>query len=94
MVGLVPSALRRALVVGGIGLSAGVVLRQFLRWEFAVIGSWDAAALAFLVFVWLMILRADAPSTQGLATREDETRGTATILLVGASVASPWPWRP
>jgi uncharacterized membrane protein len=81
-------AMRRALVAGGIGLSAAVVLVQFVSWEFALIGSWDAAALAFLVSVWLIVLRADATNTQQLSTREDETRGSAAVLLVGASVAS------
>jgi hypothetical protein len=35
-----------------------------------------------------MILRADAAQAAQLATREDETRGSAAVPLVGASVAS------
>jgi uncharacterized membrane protein len=33
-------------------------------------------------------VRADAPSTAVLANREDETRGTATVLVLTASLAS------
>src|SRR5919106_4640192 len=81
-------ALRRALIVGAIGLLVVVVLGWFLPWGLAVVAGWDAAALAFLVSIWPIILRADAAHAAQLATREDETRGTATVLLVGASVAS------
>src|SRR5258705_10246930 len=35
-----------------------------------------------------MIIRANSAHVEHLATREDETRGSATVLLVGASVAS------
>jgi uncharacterized membrane protein len=54
----------------------------------AVVAGWDAAALTFLVSIWPIILPADAAHAARLATREDETRGTAAVLLVGASVAS------
>jgi uncharacterized membrane protein len=54
----------------------------------AVVAGWDAAALTFLVSIWPVILRADAAHAAQLATGEDETRGTAALLLVGASVAS------
>jgi uncharacterized membrane protein len=54
----------------------------------AVLAGWDAAALAFLVSIWAMILRADGSHVEQLATREDETRGSARVLLLWASVAS------
>jgi hypothetical protein len=54
----------------------------------AVVAGWDAAALTFLLCIWPTILRADAAHVAQLATREDETRGTAAVLLVGVSVAS------
>jgi uncharacterized membrane protein len=40
------------------------------------------------VSVWPIILRADGAHAAQLAAREDETRGTAAALLLGASVAS------
>jgi uncharacterized membrane protein len=54
----------------------------------AVVAGWDAAALTFLMSIWPIILRADGSQAAQLATREDETRGSATALLVGASVTS------
>jgi uncharacterized membrane protein len=81
-------AMRRAAVVVFIGLVVAVSLLRFLSWGLAVVVGWDAAALAFLLIVWRIILRADNPHAEQLATREDETRGSATVLLVGASVVS------
>jgi uncharacterized membrane protein len=81
-------ALRRALIVGAIGLLAVVVLGWFLPWGLAVVAGWDAAALAFLGSIWPILLRADPAHAAQLATREDETRGSATVLLLGASMAS------
>jgi len=81
-------AMRRAAVVVVIGLVVAVLLLGFLPWGLAVVGGWDAAALTFLMIVWPIILRADSPHAEQLATREDETRGSARALLVGASVAS------
>jgi uncharacterized membrane protein len=81
-------AMRRAVVVSAIGLTVVVVLVWFVPWGMAVVVGWDAAALAFLVSIWPIILRADAAHAAQLATGEDETRGSAAVLLVGASVAS------
>jgi uncharacterized membrane protein len=82
------SAMRRAGVVSSIGLLVVVVLVWFLPWGMAVVAGWDAAALTFLLSIWPIIIRADAAHAAQLATGEDETRGTAALLLVGASVAS------
>jgi uncharacterized membrane protein len=81
-------AMRRAVIVGSVGLTVVVVLVWFLPLGMAVVAGWDAAALTFLVSIWPIILRADAAQAAQLATREDETRGSAAVLLVGASVAS------
>ena len=81
-------AMRRAVVVSSIGLIVVVVLVWFVPWGMAVVAGWDAAALTFLVSIWPIIIRADAAHVAQIATREDETRGSAAVLLVGASVAS------
>ena len=81
-------AMRRTVIVGSVGLVVVVVLVWFLPWGLAVVAGWDAAALTFLVSIWPVILRADAAHAAQLATREDETHGSAAVLLVGASVAS------
>jgi uncharacterized membrane protein len=81
-------ALRRAIIVAAIGLIVALVLLWAVTWELAGVGGWDAAALTFLVAIWPIFIRADSSHTERLATREDETRGSARVLLVGASVAS------
>ncbi len=81
-------ALRRAAVVCVIGVTAGLGLGAFVSWELAVVGGWDAAAVAFLLTVWPIILRATAAHVEVLAQREDVTRGPATVLLLSASAFS------
>jgi uncharacterized membrane protein len=81
-------AMRRTVVVAFIGLLVALVLLPVVTWGLAVVGGWDAAALAFLLTIWPIIIRADSPHAKQLATREDETRGSATVLLIGASVTS------
>jgi uncharacterized membrane protein len=80
--------MRRIVTVASIGLVVVGVLVWFFPWGMAVLAGWDAAALTFLTSVWPIILRADGPHVAQLATREDENRGSATVLLLGASVAS------
>ncbi|HKE51774.1 MAG TPA: DUF1345 domain-containing protein [Actinomycetes bacterium] len=81
-------AMRRAISVAGVGLVFGLLLNVFATWELAVVGGWDGAAIAFLATVWPVIIRADEQQTQMIAAREDQTRGTATVLLLAASVTS------
>jgi uncharacterized membrane protein len=80
--------MRRALPVAGIGLVVALVLLRFVTWGLAVVVGWDAAAVAFLATVWPVLRRADGVDTERLAQREDEPRGSAAVLLLGASVAS------
>lgn len=88
LVGWHAPALRRVAAVAVIGLVGAIALLPFVTWPLALVGGWDAAALAFLGTVWPIISRADGAHAEQLATREDETRISATALLIGASVAS------
>jgi uncharacterized membrane protein len=81
-------ALRRILTIAVIGLTVSIGLLPFLGWGLAIVGGWDIAALILLCVVWPIILRADGEDVVGIATREDETGATATVLVVGASTAS------
>jgi len=80
--------LRRTVVVMGLGVLAAGALLPGGSTEVAGVGGWDVAALAFLLAVWRIILRADGEHTKHLARREDETRTSARALLVAASLAS------
>ncbi len=83
-----PLEIRRTGVVAGVGVVCAAVVLPFVTWAVAVVIGWDAAALAFLISVWPMIRWADAANTERLAKREDEPRGSAALLLLGASVIS------
>jgi uncharacterized membrane protein len=86
--GLHAPAMRRAVTMLVAGLIIGLALLPFANWGLALVGGWDAAALAFLLTTWPVILRADSSRVAQLAAREDDTEGSARALLVGASVAS------
>jgi uncharacterized membrane protein len=80
--------MRRAVTVFIAGVIVAVVLLPFVTWVVALAVGWDAAAVAFLLAVWPIIIRADSARAAQLAAREDQTEGSARALLVGASVAS------
>lgn len=88
VVGWHAPAMRRAVIVVGIGLVVTLVLLALTPWELAVLGGWDAAAAAFLLAVWPTILRASGTQVATLSAREDEGRADAAVLLVVAGVAS------
>jgi uncharacterized membrane protein len=81
-------ALRQAAVACVIGVLAAVGLDAFVSWELAVVGGWDAAAVAYLLTIWPIIMRATAAHVEVLARREDVTRAPATVLLLSASTVS------
>jgi hypothetical protein len=53
-------AIRRTVIVGAIGLIVAVALLWFMPSGIAVVAGWDPAALAFLMSVWPIIIRADS----------------------------------
>jgi uncharacterized membrane protein len=74
--------------MAAVGLVVGIGLGLFNLWQFSAITGWCAAALTYLLWVWLSIGKLDAPGTEEHATREDPARGTTDILVLFASVAS------
>jgi len=81
-------AMRRAFTAFAAGLIVAVVLLPFVTWGLALVAGWDAAALTVLLAIWPIITRADSSLAPRLAAREDQTEGSARLLLVAASVAS------
>ena len=81
-------AMRRAITVLIAGLIVAAILLPFITWQLALAGGWNASALIFLLTTWWIIIRADSSRAPQLAAREDQTEGSARVLLVGASVAS------
>lgn len=75
-----------ACVVIGLGVFAGVA--AFTPWQVSVLSGWDTTALAFVAVVWFGVRGKDSVATEALATREDDSRTSADIVLIAASVAS------
>jgi uncharacterized membrane protein len=84
----VPSAAERLLVVTAAGLVVGSVAAFSIPWQLAALAGWDVAAAAFVGWVWVSIGGSTPDETRAHATSEDNSRVTASLLLLGASVAS------
>jgi hypothetical protein len=67
--------MRRTVIVGPIGLLVVVVLVWFVPWGMAVVAGWDAAALAFLLSIWPIIIRADGAHAARHARGRDPRLG-------------------
>jgi uncharacterized membrane protein len=72
-------------VAGG---AAGFVAAFFAPWQLSTLIGWDVAAALFLVWVWTTAGRFDSEETRRFATREDDSRVSAQLLVVGACVVS------
>ena len=82
------SAARRVVVALAAGVLVGVALAWFVPWQVDTIIAWDVAATVFAVWVWATIHGRDAAGTQAIATREDNSRLAADVVLISASVVS------
>ena len=81
-------ALVRVGVATLLGLVTGWIALRWVRWQFAALVGWDTIALTVLLAVWPLIVTFDCERTAALSTREDETRGTAGLLELGAATGS------
>jgi uncharacterized membrane protein len=83
-----PSASRQGLIALVPGVVAGIVIAVVFHPSLGALGGYDAAALAYLVRVWVTIWPLDAAATSALAAREDPTRPAADLVVLLAAVAS------
>lgn len=88
LVGWHATARRRVAVAAGVGVVGAAALSPFVVWQVTVLGGWDAAALMFLLSVWVFAYGADASATERFARREDLGRETARVLLLASGLAS------
>jgi uncharacterized membrane protein len=70
------------------GLAAGFVAAWFAPWQLSTLIGWDVAAALFVLWVWTSAGRFDADETKRFATREDDSRVSAQLLVLSASVVS------
>ncbi len=81
-------SLQRVLVAGGLGLITALATGWWTSWILGSLLGWTVGSVYYLAAVWLVIARVDGEMTHHLSIREDPTRSTAGLLLLGASVAS------
>jgi uncharacterized membrane protein len=75
-------------VSAAIGAAAAGLTVALGNWQYAPSVGWDAAAVVFCGTVWLGVWPLSAELTAARATREDSSRATSDVLMLGASVAS------
>jgi uncharacterized membrane protein len=78
----------RLLIAAPIGLAVGVGAAFVCPWQLSVLAGWDVAALFVVASVWTFISVLDAPSTQLVATREDDSHAFVDLIMVVACVVS------
>ena len=78
----------RVLVAALVGLSVFVVVVAKEPWEVAMLSGWNAAAATLITWTLGVVWRKDSEATARIATRVDDSRATADLLLLSASIAS------
>lgn len=78
----------RLVVAGVVGLVAFAVAMALTPWEAAVLAGWNATSATFVAWVFAVTWGKDGAATAALATRQDDSRAAADLVLVSASVAS------
>ncbi len=78
----------RVAVAGSLGLLVSGIVAGAAPWQAAVLTGWDTAAAVFVAWVVWMAYGKDGAATAMLATREDDSRTAADLVLVAASLAS------
>lgn len=78
---------RLAGALGAGGVVAAIV-GLVAAWQAALLFFWVAAALTWVVPVWIKVLRLDPEEATSYATREDPHGATADLLLLSASIAA------
>ncbi len=82
-------ALRRLALSTAVGIAAlcgAAAVRS--SWAVVVAVGWVAAALVFLLSVWIVALPMDARATRRAARLQDGSHAAADAVLLGAAVAS------
>jgi uncharacterized membrane protein len=82
------SAAQRAMVAVAIALVVGLATVPFAPWQLSPLAGWIVGGAWWLTSVWRKVRRFAPLETESLATREDNSRIVAELILVSASVAS------
>jgi len=82
------SAGLRVLLCGVFGLAVLVMSGLSVSWRLAPLLGWEAAAVVYLGWTWLTIIRLDDALTDEFARREDPSRPVTDVVVLCASLAS------
>lgn len=82
-----PAGVRITLSVG-LGLAVFGGTSAVAAWQVAVLVGWDVAAATFVLWVLAAVSHRDSVATQALATREDDSRVAAEIVVLCAGLIS------
>jgi uncharacterized membrane protein len=81
-------ARRRVVGSAAAGLVTAAAASAVVPWQANLLVGWDTVAAVFMIWVWSSIGGRDAAATAHLATREDNSRAAADLMLLGASAGS------
>lgn len=82
------TARNRLVVMITVGAVVAVVVGLEAAWPYALLAGWDAAALIFTAWVWLMMASMTSADTAAHATQEEPGRAQTDVLVLLAAVAS------
>jgi uncharacterized membrane protein len=82
------SEVTRVLTSGAYGVVVSLALVLLAPWEVTVLAGWIVAAAVFVARVWYRIRLLSGVETASVATREDASRASAHLMVIGASVVS------
>jgi uncharacterized membrane protein len=82
------SARAQVIAAGLVGLAVGVGVGLAAPLALAAPVGWDAAAALYMARVWSTVWPLSPAETGPEAEREDPTRATADLIVLGAAVAS------
>ena len=82
------SSLVRLMIAVAAGAVAATVIALVAPWQLATLVGFDVGAALFVGVVWLSLNPFSPDETREFATREDNGRVAASLLLLSASVAS------
>jgi uncharacterized membrane protein len=76
------------LIAASLGGAAGAITAIWCPWQLTTLVGWDVAAAFVSGSVWWFVPRLDAEATRQVATREDDSRAAADVIMVAACVVS------
>lgn len=78
----------RLVVAAGLGTIAFAVMLALSPWQVAVLTGWDTACAVEVIWVLRATWGKASADTARLATREDDSRAAADVVIISAAVAS------